>query len=126
VPVADLVREVPELPEGWLPDPTLILAVSKFDPAEELWEVVLPAFTIVGRGATFGDALSEAGELLEDYLRMSAAEGRSFEESRRPIRFSWMASLVGRAAASALDQRLRRGATRRSRVLHFPVGHAPC
>lgn len=124
--MADPVRVVPDLPEGWLPEPALVLAIAK--PASNgcPWEVLLPEFTVVGRGASFHEAMDEAAEMLEDYLRMCAADGRSFTESRRPIRRGWMAQLVAHGIGGAVSSRLRDGARRRPRFLRFPLaGESP-
>ena len=120
--LADPLRVVPDLPDGWLPEPALILAFAKTpDEHDASWEVLLPEYTVVGRGATFHDAMSEAAELLEDYLRMCASEGTSFEDARRPIKRTWFANLFARAAAGAVASRLKDHAQRRTRVLRFPV-----
>jgi hypothetical protein len=95
---------------------------------DNVWEVVLPEFTIVGRDESFESALDQAGEMLEDYWRMSAEEGKSFAESRRPIARRWFTSLTARAVRSSIAERVRHRASRRgrSRILRFPVGHAHC
>jgi hypothetical protein len=120
--VADPLRVVSDLPEGWLPEPAVILGFS-FEPADgdEAWEVLLADYTIAGRGDSFHAALEESMELLEDYWRMCASEGLSFEQARRPIRPSWFASLLTRAVAGAIRDRLRDHASRRPRLLKFPV-----
>ena len=48
----DSMRAVPELPAGWLPDDALVLAFGG-QQEEGPYEVVLPEYTIVGRGETF-------------------------------------------------------------------------
>jgi hypothetical protein len=124
----DARREVPDLPVDWLPDDALVMAIARRRASEGLWEVILPEFLIVGRGDSFHAAIDEACDLLEDYLRICASEGRSFDECRRPIAFRWMARLIAHAAASSISRRVpdRRKRTSGSRVLRFPVGHAPC
>jgi hypothetical protein len=122
----DILREVPELPKEWLPDDALVMAFAKKLPDEGLWEVVLPEFTIVGQSDGLKSAVEEAAELLRDYLRMCASEGLSFEESKRPISWTWWVNLVSKAIRSSVERRIRHARGRRSRLLRFPLGHAPC
>jgi hypothetical protein len=119
--VADPVRVVSELPGGWLPEAAVIFAFVCEPEDGENWEVLLAEYTIAGRGESFHEALDEAFELLEDYWRMCASEGLSFDEARRPIRRTWFAGLLARAAAGATRDRLRDHARRRPRLLRLPV-----
>lgn len=121
--VADPLRVVPDLPEGWLPEPALVLAFAK--PSGDVWEILLPEYTIVARGDSFHEAMDEAAELLEDYWRMCASEGRSFAQARRPISARWMAGLVARSIGGSVASRIRDGARRRPRILRFPVDGGP-
>jgi hypothetical protein len=121
----DSVRAVPELPAGWLPDDALVLAFGG-QQEEGLYEVVLPEYTIVGRGETFQAAISEAVELLEDYFQLCAAEGLLFADARRPISGAWYGRLAARTLIGSLARRVQRRGSRRPRVFRFPVGHAHC
>jgi hypothetical protein len=116
-------RVVPPLPEGWVPDDAIISAFARLEDGR--WSVILPAFTVVGVGDTLQSAAHEAGELLVDYLRMCAADGLTFEESRRRIPAGWFARLVLGAVRSSVAYRVRHSA-RRERVMRLPARNALC
>lgn len=111
-------EEIPPLPEGWIPDDAVVFAVAEQEDGH--WSVVLPRYAIVGVGDTLNAAGREAVELLEDYLRMCAAEGRSFAESRRPIPASWLAKLIVGQLAESVRHRVRHNSIR-GRFLRVPA-----
>jgi hypothetical protein len=118
--VADPVRVVSELPEGWLPQaPVIVTAFAR--PCDGVWEVLFPEWTIVGRAGELREALDQAAEMLEDYWRMCASEGRTFSDSKRPVMTMWFARLLLRTATGAALSHVRDSARRRLQLLRFPV-----
>jgi len=116
---------LPDLPEGWVPDDTVIFGVASRD-EDGRWEVVLPMYTVVGVGESMHDAVHEAGELLDDYLRMCFAEGKSFEDSVRPIPMRWAAPLIARSFAWTALNTLHHKRQQRRYRLRLPFNHATC
>jgi hypothetical protein len=127
VPASRDARDValPELPPNWVPEDTVIFGLAERD-ADGRWEVVLPAYTIVGVGDNIHEALHEAGELLEDYFRLCYAEGQTFEDAERHLPTRWMLPLVAKSVAFGAWQTIRHksGATRHR--LRVPLNHATC
>jgi hypothetical protein len=116
---------MPELPDTWVPDDAVIFGVGRHRVDEGVWEVLLPSYAIVGRGASFDDAVHQASEQLEDYFRLAARDGLSFEQAARPISARWMTKLLAETAASVAVRRLRHTRAR-MRLLRFPARHAFC
>jgi hypothetical protein len=89
------------LPKGWVPENAFVHVFAHRD--DDLWEALIPQFAIASQGASLEDAASNAIELLDDYLVLCARDGRSFEESVRPIGsafgFAVAVGLVETAAA---------------------------
>jgi len=120
---------LPELPAGWIPEGEILTGFVCQRADAHVWEVTLPEWSIVGRGQSFEEASRQAGELLDDYFRMCAAEGVSYQESRRSMPASWYAQAVAEAVTYALLRRVRRTSERartRMRVLRVPSDHAFC
>jgi hypothetical protein len=118
-------KVLPDLPEDWVPDDAVVSGFATHRADEGLWEVVLPNWAIVARGATFDAAVHEAGELLEDYFRLCARDGVSYTKASRPIAAGWFARLLVLAIMSAFERRIhRRGAA--MRMVRFPARHAFC
>jgi hypothetical protein len=127
MPVADrhVTPEMPMLPESWVPDDAVVLGVGRHHVDEGLWEVLLPEYAIVGRGTSFDEAVHQAAEELEDYFRLMARDGVSFEDAARHIGAAWFARIVAEVLAAAVARRLSRTRAR-MRVLRFPARHAFC
>ena len=124
-PVLDAPSVLPEVPDGWVPDDELILVIGKRLPADGGWEVVIPMFSIVGRGESIDEAMHEARELLEDYLRMCVDDGLTYAEAKRPIPDRWLVPLALATVRSMVGHRLRHSA-RRLRIMRIPARHALC
>jgi hypothetical protein len=73
------------LPEGWLPQGAAVRALARRYP-DGHWEAVALDFSIAGVGDSPEAALGNVLELLDEYLCMSASQGLTFEEARRPLR----------------------------------------
>lgn len=112
-------RDIPPLPEDWIPDAAVIFAFAELED-EGRWSVVIPGYAVVGVGATLSEAGHEAVELLYDYFRMCAAEGRTFEQSKRTIGLRWLARLLAGQAAESVRHRVRHNSIR-GRVLRVPA-----
>ena len=116
---------LPTLLEAWVPDDAVVSGFATYRSDEEIWEVVFPRYAVVSRGASFDSAVHEAGELLEDYFRICARDGVAFDDAARPIAKRWLAQLIFKAVASAVEHRVRH---RRAemRMVRFPARHAFC
>jgi hypothetical protein len=73
------------LPAEWVPEGSGVWIVVRLEPETGQWEAVVPEFSIAGMGVSRYEAVENALGLLVDYLALEAAEGRSFEQARRPI-----------------------------------------
>jgi hypothetical protein len=73
------------LPEDWLPETAGFALAARRNPESDLWEAVIPAFSIAGQGESLDDAIENAVDLLFDYLALSARDGLSYWEARRPL-----------------------------------------
>jgi hypothetical protein len=73
------------LPEDWLPENSSFTLVARRDPKSGLWEAILPSFSIAGQGESLDDAIENAVDLLRDYLALSARDGLSYWDARRPL-----------------------------------------
>lgn len=125
--VADspVTHEMPQLPETWVPDDAVIFGIGRHHVEDGVWEVVLPHYTIVGRGASFDEAVHQASEELEDYFRLMARSGVPFDDAGRPIGTRWLARILAEAAVAAASRRINRTRAR-MRILRFPARHAFC
>lgn len=70
---------------------------------DDHWSAVILDFTIAGRGDTPHEAVENAARLLGDYLTVSAREGLTLQEARRPAPLQ----LRARLRAELLWDRLR-------------------
>lgn len=113
------------LPEGWVPDDAVVFGVAHHLADDHVWEVTLPAYTLVGRGATLDEALNQASELLLDFFAICADDGLTFEESERRVPKRWLASILLNAGASSLSRRIRHSRVQ-TRLLRLPTRHAVC
>jgi hypothetical protein len=118
-------KTLPALPEDWVPDDAVVSGFATHHADQGLWEVVFPRWAIVSRGASFDAAVHEASELLEDYFRICARDGVSYEKAARPIAASWLARLLVAAFASAVERRVRHRSAE-MRMVRFPARHAFC
>lgn len=115
---------LPPIPDGWVPNDSVIVAIARRDDADR-WSVILPQFTIVGLGDDLDDAVREAQEMLEDYLRICVRDGRSYAEARRPISRGWYLKLLAGVGAATIAHRIRHRA-QKLRRLRLPAPHALC
>jgi hypothetical protein len=116
---------LPDLPDDWAPEDTVIFGIAERDD-DRRWEVVFPMYTVVGVGHTLNEAVQEAAELLDDYFRLCYAEGKSFEESLRPLPFRWAAPLMVKSLASGVLRTVRHKRPTRRQRLRLPFRHATC
>lgn len=132
--VVDVHGPLPaELPNDWLPGDLIIFAVAR-RVGPNLWEVLMPTFSVAGRGESLAAAVQETVEMLEDYFRLCLSEGLTFNQSLRPLRGRWR--LVTRALIGTLLLKLfsrdhrRAGGDHRHisdiESLRLPFGHAVC
>jgi hypothetical protein len=124
MPVAD-APVMPALPESWVPDDAVIFGVGRHHVEDDVWEVLLPAYSIVGRGHSFDAAVHQASEQLEDYFRLVAKDGLSFEDAGRAVSPAWFTRIIAEAAAAAVSRRIHHTRAR-MRLLRFPARHAFC
>ena len=124
MPVAD-APVMPALPESWVPDDAVIFGVGRHDLEVDVWEVLLPAYAIVGRGESFDAAVQQASEQLEDYFRLVAKDGKTFEQAARPVPARWFARILAEAVAAGVSRRIHHTRAR-MRLLRFPARHAFC
>lgn len=73
------------LPEGWLPENPTFSLFARRNVETDMWEVVIPGFSIAGQGDDLDNAVENAVDLLIDYLALSANDGISYWDSRRPL-----------------------------------------
>ncbi len=99
------------LPRDWMPDGASVLVLVRMND-EGVWESIVPDFNIAGRGDSANDGLVNALELLDDYLSLCVAEGKSFAEAQRPVsvgfRFSILSELLALAAGRKIPRRRQR------------------
>ena len=125
MPVLDELHNLPELPQGWVPDGAVLLGIAKHHVDDEVWEAMLPHYSIVGRGRTLGEAAEQALELAEDYFRMCVADGLTFDQSRRPMPATWFARELASALGSSLGRRVQHTAAR-TRIIRVPAEPLAC
>lgn len=125
MPVLERGHDLPEIPEGWVPDGSVILGIAKHQVQDDVWEAILPHYSIVGRGRTLGEASEQAIELAEDYFRMCAADGLSFADARRSMPAGWFARELAGALAGSLRHRVRHTAAR-TRIIRLPAEPLAC
>lgn len=116
---------LPEIPDGWAPSNSMIIAIARRGDDDDRWSVILPQFTIVGLGDDLDDAVLEAQEMLVDYLRICVRDGLSYEEARRPISLGWYAKLLAGVVVANVAHRLRHRA-QKLRRFRLPAPHALC
>jgi hypothetical protein len=94
----------------------------------DAWYALAEEVDIVGKGDSKAAALNEMSELLCSYLDSYIAEGRPFEDAKRPIPFSEKARLYRRLLRSRLVRVLRHDWVARRRTFMLPYrsdGYAP-
>lgn len=77
-------------------------------PEGEGWTALIEEYDIAGVGHQREAAVKQARELLEDYLMISARDGLSPEEARRPIPLGTKARLAARVVGLRLLARMSR------------------
>jgi hypothetical protein len=101
---------------NWVPENANITVAARRTESGH-WESVVPAFGIAGQGATPRAALDNALDLLFDYFALMARDGKTFEESVRPIPRSTYAAIAAVVLGNHISRRLRR----RREVFRLPL-----
>lgn len=112
---------VSRLPKGWVPEGAGVWVVGRWEPEAKHWEALVPQFSVAGMGKTSADAITNAIELLDDYLALCAAEGKSYEECFRPINRLWRFRVVREALSAVLASRRRRQRPPEHSYLRLPI-----
>jgi hypothetical protein len=105
--VTDMYRFGDSLPGDWVPRDTLVEVYAFENGKAHRWEAIIPRFTIAGMGDDADAAIVNALELLEDYLLLSAQEGKSYAESYRGI--GWREFVASIADVGRLFMRAKLG-----------------
>jgi len=76
-------------------------------PEDEHWAALVEEFDVVGMGATQDAAILNMEELLRDYFKLIAEEGRSVDDARRPISIGRRLMLQAGRLRGVLASRIR-------------------
>jgi hypothetical protein len=90
------------LPAGWIPEHAYVHMYGHRRNEDDMWEVLIPEYTVAGQGDSIDAAVRNALELLDDYLVLCVHDGMSFEESRRPISSALRRAMIRDIAGATL------------------------
>jgi hypothetical protein len=112
------------LPPEWVPEGAGVWVIARRRPAAKQWEALVPEFNIAGMGDTSQAAIANAFGLLDGYLVLCAAEGKSFEDTYRPIGRRWKFDLLREAILAGLTTKKRRPRKPDHSYLRLPIATA--